>query len=101
MSLNNQTAAHQQHKTLHKPQSFVLSPGTYSENVSQQMANDDIAQLAGRAFAAARNAAIAAGCSVMEARGDRLVEVSPDGSERIVKRIAGPTKTAVGAKYLI
>jgi hypothetical protein len=65
------------------------------------MTEDDIAPLAGRAFAAARNAAIAAGCSVMEARGDRLVEVSPDGSERIVKRIAGPTKTAVGARYLI
>ena len=65
------------------------------------MPEDDIAPLAGRAFAAAYNAAISAGCSVMEARGDRLVEVSPDGSERIVKRIAGPTKTAVGAKYLI
>jgi len=65
------------------------------------MTGDDIAPLAGEAFAAAYDAAIESGFSVLEARGDRLVEVSPDGSERIVKRIAGPTKTAVGAKYLI
>jgi hypothetical protein len=65
------------------------------------MANDDIAQLAGPAFAAARNAAIAAGCSVLEARGDRLVEVSPDGTERVVKRIAGPTAATIGKRYLI
>ena len=65
------------------------------------MTEDDIAPLAGEAFAAAYNAAISAGCSVLEARGDKLVEVSPDGKERIVKRIAGPTKTAVGDRYLI
>jgi len=65
------------------------------------MANDDIAQLAGPAFAAARNAAIAAGCSVIEARGDRLVEVSPNGPERVVKTIAGPTAATIGERYLI
>jgi hypothetical protein len=65
------------------------------------MANDDIAQLAGRAFAAARNEALAAGCSVIEARGDRLVEVSPDGSERVVKKIAGPNAATIGERYLI
>ena len=65
------------------------------------MANDDIAPLAGEVFAAAYNAAISAGCSVMEARGDKLVEVSPDGSERIVKRIAGPTAATIGERYLI
>tara|TARA_S200002703_G_scaffold148417_1_gene145094 strand:- start:205 stop:408 length:204 start_codon:yes stop_codon:yes gene_type:complete len=65
------------------------------------MADDDIAQLAGQAFAAAYNAAIAAGCSVLEARGDTLVEVSPDGSERVVKKIAGPNAATVGERYLI
>ena len=65
------------------------------------MTEDDIAPLAGEAFAAAYNAAISAGCSVLEARCDKLVEVSPDGSERVVKRIAGPTAATIGERYLI
>lgn len=65
------------------------------------MPDDDIAPLAGEAFAAAYDAAIAAGCSVIEARGDTLVELSPDGTERVVKKIAGPTAATVGERYLI
>lgn len=65
------------------------------------MTEDDIAPLAGPAFAAAFDAAIAGGCSVLEARGDTLVEVSPDGSERVVRTIAGPTSATVGERYLI
>ena len=65
------------------------------------MPDDDIAPLAGEAFSAAYDAAIESGFSVMEARGDRLVEVSPDGRERVVKTIAGPTAATVGERYLI
>tara|TARA_S200002703_G_scaffold75666_1_gene65287 strand:- start:285 stop:488 length:204 start_codon:yes stop_codon:yes gene_type:complete len=65
------------------------------------MPDDDIAPLAGPAFAAAYDAAIADGFNVLEARGDTLVEVSPDGRERVVKRITGPTAATVGERYLI
>jgi len=65
------------------------------------MTEDDIAPLAGEAFAAAYDAAIESGFSVMEARGDRLVEVSPDGRERVVKTIAGPNAATIGERYLI
>ena len=65
------------------------------------MKDDDIAPLAGQAFASAHNVAIADGCCVLEARGDRLVEVSPDGSERVVKTIRGPTAATVGERYLL
>jgi hypothetical protein len=65
------------------------------------MTEDDIAPLAGAAFAAAFDAAVADGCSVLEARGDTLVEVSPDGSERAVKKIAGATSATIGERYLI
>lgn len=64
------------------------------------MTEDEIAPLAGEAFAAAFDAAIADGYCVIEARGDRLVEVSPDGSERVVKTIAGPTAATIGERYL-
>lgn len=79
----------------------MSQPATSRGNVSQKMTEDDIAQLAGTAFAAARNAAIADGFTVLEARGDTLVEAFPDGTERIVKTIAGPTTTAVADKYLL
>lgn len=65
------------------------------------MTDDDIAPLAGPAFSAAYDAAIADGFSVLEARGSVLVEVSPDGKERIAKTIDEPTMAAVGDKYLI
>jgi len=65
------------------------------------MPDDDIAPLAGPAFAAAFDDAIADGCSVLVAKGGTLVEVSPDGTERIVKRITGPTAATVGERYLI
>ena len=69
--------------------------------MSQKMTTDDIASLAGPAFAAAYDAAIADGFSVLEARGNTLVEVSPDGAERVVKQIDGPTSATVGDRYLI
>jgi len=65
------------------------------------MTTDDIAPLAGEAFAAAYDAAIADGFSVLEARGNTLVEVSPDGKERIAKTITGPTAATVGDRYSI
>ena len=65
------------------------------------MTEDDIAHLAGPAFAAAYDAAITDGFSVIEARGNALVEVSPDGSERVVKTIRGPTTAKVGERYLL
>ena len=65
------------------------------------MTEDDIAPLAGPAFAAAFDAAIADGLSVLEARSNALVEVSPDGSERVVKTIRGPTTAKVGERYLL
>jgi len=65
------------------------------------MTTDDIASLAGPAFAAAYDAAIADGFSVLEARGNTLVEVSPDGTEMVVKTIRGPTTAKVGERYLL
>ena len=65
------------------------------------MTEDDIAPLAGPAFAAAYDAANTDGFSVIEARGDTLVEVSPDGTERVVKSIAGPNSATFGAIYLL
>ena len=65
------------------------------------MTEDDIAPLAGPAFAAAFHAAIAAGCSVLEARDGTLVEVLPDGTERVVREIARATAVKVGDRYSI
>ena len=47
------------HTTLQKTQSFVSSPTTSLSNVSQKMTEDDIAPLAGAAFASAFQASIA------------------------------------------
>jgi len=45
--------------------------------------------------------AIQAGLTVVISKGDKIVEVSPDGNERIIKVIIGPSPSQPGAKYTI
>lgn len=45
--------------------------------------------------------AIQAGLTVVISKGDKIVEVSPDGNERVVKIIVGPSPSQPGARYTI
>lgn len=67
------------------------------------MAEDEIERLeqefplkAAAAFAAARKRALEAGQTLVEAHGDELVEISPDGTRKVLKKIAPPTKVTKG-----
>ena len=49
----------------------------------------------------AYHSAIEAGLTVVISKGDKIVEVSPDGNERVVKIIVGPSSSQPGARYTI
>lgn len=72
------------------------------------MSDEDIQDLensfptmSGEAFAAARERALASGLSVLQTEGDLIVEVSPDGGKKIVKRIEPPTYLEIGSTFTI
>lgn len=64
-------------------------------------AESSIPALAQKATRAAHDEALASGKAVLVGRGDKVVRISPDGSERVVKTKAKPTPTTVGAKWTI
>ena len=53
-----------------------------------QFIEDHIPEMAQAAVTIAYWMALASGCKVLQVEGDKLVEVSPDGSKRIVKSLA-------------
>jgi len=57
--------------------------------------------LSGRAFTTARNAAIAAGLSVLQSEGQFIYRVSADGKKELVKEIEPPIEVLVGTKLVI
>jgi hypothetical protein len=57
--------------------------------------------LSGSAFAAEREKALRAGCTILESKDGVLYEVSPDGTRRFVKRLDPPTPVVPGTKLVI
>jgi hypothetical protein len=73
--------------------------GAVSESDMQQF-DDQIPEFAQRALRTAREQALAAGATVLEAINGELVETSPDGSRRFIKSLPAPYKVAPGAKRI-
>jgi hypothetical protein len=61
----------------------------------------EFVQASGLTCTTAYASALQAGFHVMVAKGDTIVEVSTDGSERLVKVIIGPTPVQPGARYTL
>lgn len=62
---------------------------------------EEFPYLASMAFALAREKALAAGLSVLQAESGVIYEVFPDGSQREVKKIPKPTPVIRGSKFRI
>ena len=62
---------------------------------------EEYAGLAGSVFAAARARALAAGHDLVEAEGDMLVRISPNGERTILKHISPPRVVEPGTKYCL
>ncbi len=61
----------------------------------------EFVQASGVTCSTAYHNAIQAGLTVVISKGDKIVEVSPDGNERIIKVIIGPSPSQPGARYTI
>jgi hypothetical protein len=61
----------------------------------------EFAHASGVTCSAAYQNAIQAGLTVVVSEGDKIIEVSPDGKERIVKLIIGPSPAQPGTRYTI
>jgi hypothetical protein len=66
-----------------------------------QELEDIFPALSGEAFAAARERVIASGLSVLQSEGDVIVEVSPDGQKKFVKKIEPPMYLEIGSTFTI
>ncbi|HTG45735.1 MAG TPA: hypothetical protein VK633_14535 [Verrucomicrobiae bacterium] len=57
--------------------------------------------ISGSAFAAERENALRAGCTILEAKDGILYEVSPDGTRRFIKQLDPPISVVPGTKVFI
>jgi len=58
-------------------------------------------QASGSTCSTAYQSAIQFGLTVLVSEGDKVIEVSPNGNERIVKIIVGPTPARPGSRYTL
>ena len=66
-----------------------------------QRLESQLPMISGSAFAAERENALRAGCTILESKEGILYEVSPDGTRRVVKRLEAPTTVVPGTKLVI
>jgi hypothetical protein len=66
-----------------------------------QFLEDHIPEVAQAAVTQAYWMALASGCKVLQVEGDKLVEVSPDGTKRTVKALTPTTPVKKGQKLKI
>lgn len=62
---------------------------------------EEFVRLSGTTCSTAYQSALQAGLTVLVSKGDQVVEVSPDGTERPVKTIIGPSPVQPGSKYIL
>jgi hypothetical protein len=58
-------------------------------------------QASGSTCSTAFQRAIQSGLTVLVSEGDKVIEVSPNGDERIVKTIVGPTPARPGSRFTL
>ena len=66
-----------------------------------QFLEDHIPEIAQAAVTQAYWMALASGYKVMQVEGDKLIEISPDGTKRIVKSLTPTTSIKIGQKLKI